>query len=150
VDKHLPKQQRIVNKTKPEQDQTRTRQNREQETTTLVYRNVGSPITEIQTLNNQTNTKTATGTKLITGCFFEEYNTYWSESTGILTSQNIWYSGEKIWPAGDSYLEYAPIFTNYTYNGYKYTRGSLISSSQNCDYGVCVTTKIYNACRVSI
>jgi hypothetical protein len=133
-----------------EQDQTRTRQNREQETTTLVYKNVGSPITETQTLNNQTNTKTATGTKLITGCVFEENNTYWSESTGMFTSQNIWYSGEKIWPTGDSYLEFAPIFTNYTYNGYKYTRGSFINSIQDCDYGVCITTKIYKACRVSI
>jgi hypothetical protein len=44
------------------QDQTRTRQDREQETTTLDYRNVGSPIEENQTLTNQTNTRNAIGT----------------------------------------------------------------------------------------
>lgn len=45
------------------QDQTRTRQDREQEVNTLSYRDVGELITENQTLTNQTNTRSAVGTK---------------------------------------------------------------------------------------
>lgn len=45
-----------------QQVQTRNKQNREQETTTLAYRNVGSPIVENQSITTS-NTRSATGTK---------------------------------------------------------------------------------------
>ncbi|WP_137088462.1 hypothetical protein [Ectopseudomonas oleovorans] len=48
-----------------EQDQTRNRQDREQETTTSAIRNSGSAIVEIQTLTNQPSERPATGTKPI-------------------------------------------------------------------------------------
>lgn len=41
-------------------DQTRQRQDREQESTTLEYRNVGAPVTENQTLSNQSATRSYT------------------------------------------------------------------------------------------
>jgi hypothetical protein len=54
------------------QDQTRSRQEREQETNTLAYRNVGTPITETQTLNGQTTSRTAIGTKVDKVCLYDE------------------------------------------------------------------------------
>jgi hypothetical protein len=45
------------------QNQTRTKQDREQEVNTLEYRNVGELITETQILENQTNTRESVGTK---------------------------------------------------------------------------------------
>jgi len=43
-------------------DQSRTRQDREQETTTLAFRNVGAPVTETRTLSGQTATRSYTVT----------------------------------------------------------------------------------------
>ena len=57
-----------------EQNQTRNRQNREQETTTLAIRNSGSVIVENQTLTNQTSTRAATGTKLVQICKYDSRN----------------------------------------------------------------------------
>lgn len=51
-------------------DQIRNRQDREQETTTLVIRNKGSFV------ENQTNTRAATGTKTPKTCGFDKSKTY--------------------------------------------------------------------------
>ena len=64
------------NATDCKQDQTRTRQDREQETTTLVIRNVGSEIVENQTLPNQANSRNSVGTKLNTVCYYDISSQY--------------------------------------------------------------------------
>lgn len=136
-----------------EQNQIRTRQNIEQETTTLVYRNAGSPIIENQKLTGISNTRQEIGTKEdIVGCYTSDGSnfSYWNELSSFLTSQNIAFMNEKIWPEGDSYVEFAPIFTSYMANGYRYTRGDLVKTTVTTDYGVTVTTKEYKVCRVKI
>ena len=54
------------------QPQNRIIQNREQEVTTLEYRNVGSQVTENRTLQNQTETRTMKGTKVTKACVFDQ------------------------------------------------------------------------------
>lgn len=54
------------------QNQTRDRQNREQETTTLAIRNNGSVIVENQTLTNMNNTRSAIGTKVNKVCAYTD------------------------------------------------------------------------------
>lgn len=57
------------------QDQTRYRQNRAQETTTLAYRDEGAPILETQALTNQSSSRSNTGTKssASSGSYFRIY-----------------------------------------------------------------------------
>ena len=61
------------NATDCKQNQTRTRQDREQETTTLSIRNVGSEIIENQTLTNQSNSRSSVGTKVNKVCSFADF-----------------------------------------------------------------------------
>lgn len=56
------------------QPQNRIIQNREQEVTTLEYRNVGSQITENRNLENQQQTRTIKGTKVDKTCLFNNSN----------------------------------------------------------------------------
>jgi hypothetical protein len=74
------------NATNCNQAQTRTRQDREQETTTSEIRNVGVEVTENQTLTNQPSSRTATGTKVTAVCLYDEsFNPnifIWYESSG--------------------------------------------------------------------
>ena len=65
------------NATDCKQNQTRTKQDREQETTTLATRNVGSEIIENQTLTNQSNSRNSVGTKVNRVCLFDQsFNPY--------------------------------------------------------------------------
>jgi hypothetical protein len=100
-----------------EQDQTRTRQNREQETTTLVYRNVGGLITENQTLTNQNSSRSATGTKVVTPNCQYLFNTYHWVQNGANPSSIKW-NGEFNITSYNASLNY------YNYNGYRYYKGS--------------------------
>lgn len=98
------------------QDQTRTRQDREQETTTLAIRDAGSLVTENQTLTNQSNTRTATGTKVVT-C---QYNYGSPEYYVARWSANGKY--DYIW--NRQYIAYQTSSTTINSGGYKYTIGS--------------------------
>lgn len=70
-----------------QQAQTRNKQNREQETTTLAYRNVGSPIVENQSITIS-NTRSAIGTKETWVATTSTYTT-WANS-GSITSCTNW------------------------------------------------------------
>lgn len=70
-----------------QQAQTRNKQNREQETTTLAYRNVGSPIVENQSIT-VTNTRTATGIKETWVAATSTYTTW--VNSGAITSCTNW------------------------------------------------------------
>ena len=75
------------NATDCKQNQTRTRQDREQETTTLAIRNSGAVIVENQTLTNQSSSRTATGTKVNTVCVFDQtfnpnYYQWYTQTSG--------------------------------------------------------------------
>jgi len=72
------------------QNQTRTKQEREQDTITLAYRNIGELITETNVLNSQSNTRSAIGTKVNKVCKFNDF----SSGNGF----NAWY--------GDAYGTY--------------------------------------------
>lgn len=136
-----------------EQKQIRTRQNIEQETTTLAYRNSGEPIIETQNLTGITHNRNETGTKEeIVGCYTTDGSnvSYWSEYSSFTTAQYIFFMNEKIWPEGDSSVELLPIFTSYTSNGYRYTRGDLVKTTVTTNYGVTSTIKDYKVCRVKI
>lgn len=131
-----------------EQDQTRTRQNREQETTTLAYRNVGSPITENQTLTNITNTRTSTGTKTI-DCRYSNISR-WNQGT------DTWLGKYQaiVWEDKMLYFEYAPHFNSYNHSGYRYTRGSYshqeVTNYQGMSGKETITTNIYFICRAPL
>ena len=70
-----------------QQVQTRNKQNREQETTTLAYRNVGSPVVENQSITIS-NTRSAIGTKETWVATTSTYTT-WANS-GAITSCTNW------------------------------------------------------------
>jgi hypothetical protein len=81
------------NATNCNQAQTRTRQDREQETTTSEIRNVGVEVTENQTLINQANSRSAIGTKVTAVCLYDESyapNIFIWYETG--TSKYLWAS----------------------------------------------------------
>jgi hypothetical protein len=67
-------------------DQTRSKQDREQETTTLAYRNVGSVQTETQTLTGQASSRQAVGTKSARVCLYDDsfnpnYHSYYTNGS---------------------------------------------------------------------
>ncbi|MGV8499034.1 hypothetical protein [Pseudomonas aeruginosa] len=107
------------------QYQTRTRQNREQETTTLAYRNVGAPVTMGQNVTVNSS-RTATGTA---SCSYSRSvnrvpDTYWfagtsSSSDAYLVKVN----GVQI-KAADGYNT-----TRFTLNGIRYKRGTILKDS---------------------
>lgn len=81
-------------------DQTRTRQNREQESTTLVYRSIGGLVTESQTLPGQSNSRQAIGTKTAKVCKYDRsfnpnFDSYYTNTTYAF----IWTSGYSTVPA---------------------------------------------------
>lgn len=103
-----------------QQQQTRTRQNREQETTSLAYRNVGAPITETQLIST-------IGTRL----FQCEYDVsvaniyWWATWRGVHNGNNIVANG---FAFDDVEIYSDPHFGNveysqYDYNGFRYIRG---------------------------
>ena len=105
------------------QHQTRTIQNREQETTTLAYRNVGEPVTMGQNVTVNSS-RTATGTA---ACSYSRYvNTFWV--AGISSAYNayvVYVNGVQI-KADYGYTTQAFTIndTNVTY-----TRGTTVKDS---------------------
>lgn len=126
-------------------DQARTRQDREQETTTLDYRNAGAPVTETQVLSSRTSSRAATGTKPAPAKVckhyynLNDYNNYtmvYSYSAGSL----YWYWEVKY----DSNFnlvsgDYFSSTSNTVYrNGYTYTIGSYVSTDYvGTSYYIC-------------
>lgn len=119
------------------QNQTRTKQDREQETTTLAYRNVGTPITESNILTGLTDTRSATGTKPAIECapyaragYSDSY--YLREDPG-----NIYYVkfGDEN-PSANIY----PIIGN----GYVYTKGE---HKETIEWSAGVPSIYYEVCR---
>ncbi len=139
------------------QNQTRTRQNREQESVTLEYRNVGNLITETNTLTSQTNTRTSTGTLSNKVCLFDQsfnpnvhvwytgggYNEFWTY--GYQSIPNLWinvvsnlpvtFMGEQVsLPAGLTKISN----TEYRYNDgskiWRITRGNYIYTGSGYNY----------------
>lgn len=100
------------------QEQSRTVQNREQNSKSLAYRNTGSPISESQMLTDYSMKRSATGTKVTDECS-KDQNTRWVNGTPSMSMMYIMWDGVKVFPdIGNIYL------TEYTYNGYKYTKGA--------------------------
>lgn len=100
------------------QEQSRTTQNREQNDYTLVYRNVGNPISESQTLTDYSITRSAVGTKIVEDCGNGDINSYrWVAGTPSFGVFYIIWDGVKLFETG----EYA--ITEKIFNGYKYTKG---------------------------
>lgn len=67
-------------------DQTRPKQDREQETTTLAYRNVGAVQAETQTLTGQSSSRQAVGTKSAKVCLYDDsfnpgYHSYYTNGS---------------------------------------------------------------------
>jgi hypothetical protein len=106
------------------QTQARTVQNREQNDYTLIYRNVGSPTNESRNLDDYSMTRTAVGTKIVNDCGSGDINNYrWVNGTASMRMMYIIWNGSKVFPdIGDINL------TEYTYGGYKYTKGAQASN----------------------
>jgi hypothetical protein len=110
------------------QDMTRTKQNREQETTTLIYRNTGTPNIEINTI-------TTSGSRNWHGtapCSFIESGpnaTFWARvENGI--AQGITVNGVQI-----KFVSGYSVENTFTINGIKYTRGmAKITYSEGTSY----------------
>ena len=102
------------------QSQSRTVQNREQNDYTLAYRNIGSLTNESRNLDDYSMTRTAVGTKIVNDCGSGDINNYrWVNGTASMRMMYIIWDGVKVFPdIGDITL------SEYTYNGYKYTKGT--------------------------
>lgn len=122
------------------QYQTRTRQNREQETTTLAYRNVGEPVTIGQNVT-ASSSRTATGTA---SCSYSRYvtgtpNTFWMAGTSTSTNAYIVYlNGVQIKTAGGYYT------TSFILNGITYKIGTTVKDSFTNESG---TYRYYEVCK---
>jgi hypothetical protein len=130
------------------QDQSREKQNREQETTTLNYRNVGSPVVETNTLTNQTSTRSSTGTKPTKECIHDNNNpTSWQVFDDYMQQGAATNFGNVIRWKGvvilDNYdfmeQRKIPKITSYVSGGYTYTVGPFVQSSGDStfEYQLC-------------
>lgn len=114
------------------QPQTRTKQDREQETTTLAIRNKGSIVTENQSIV-ASSTRTATGTKVMTECMFNEAAGFYAYNFGSIQENMYFWNGE--------YLGGGPAVFNY--NGYQYSLSSFVRT----EYSTYLQTNYYYVCR---
>lgn len=107
-------------------DQTRNSQAREQETTTLAIRNVGSPTVENQTLTGQVSTRNSVGTLVVEDCRYSASGTksYWQEHRSASNLPYLTIYFENVTIANQS-TSVGP----KTVGGYYYTRGTLVTSS---------------------
>lgn len=110
------------------QDQVRTIQKREQETTTLVYRNVDDPVSEIKTNTIATYVTTSLGTS---SCSYSYPQTYWL--AGINDSHVITLNGVVL-P-----VQYGAGVTSVYYAGKYYYKGTTVQGTTNGRplYAVC-------------
>jgi hypothetical protein len=107
-----------------EQDQTRNRQNREQETTTLSIRNSGAVVVENQIIT-VSNTRSATGTKVVTPDCRYTFNVYhWITGT----------TSGLLWSGAMSIGGYPAHLTSYDSGGYRYSRGA---KTGGASYQIC-------------
>ncbi len=83
------------NATNCTQEQTRTRQDRKQETTLLMYRNVGMAVNEGQTLSGLSSSRGAVGTKENKVCMYSR--NYPGSSAFYSSSKGAW-----LWTSGYS------------------------------------------------
>lgn len=121
------------------QNQTRSKQEREQEKTTLVYRNVGSPVTESNTLTGLTDTRSAIGTKPAIECA-PYARAGFSDSFYIREDPDGMYYvkfGDQN-PAGNIY----PLSAN----GYTYTKG-VFKETVDINVGYIIHAQYYEVCR---
>ena len=102
------------------QNQTRTVQKREQETTTLIYRNVDAPITETKTNGVANYVKTSLGTA---SCLYSYPRTYWL--AGINDSQLATVNGVVL-P-----IAYGVGVTSIYYGGKTYKKGTTVEGTTN-------------------
>jgi hypothetical protein len=116
------------------QEQTRSVQEREQNNVTHEYRNVGSVKNENQTLKNQTTTRTATGTKVVTECNLP--NSLWTAGSAGYATITVKFNGTVVYTGGD----YAS--TEKVVGLYKYTKSTLIGN-----YGSYTTSQV---CRTAL
>lgn len=139
------------------QNQVRTKQDREQETTTLTIRNIGSETNENQTLTNQLSSRTSTGTKVNNVCSYDfsmnpSIFAWWQYGA----TQYFWASNHSVVPelwvnvnTGKAAVsdEVIPGLTkisstefNYSINGsiWKITKGTFNNSTDGYNY--------YNLC----
>lgn len=106
------------------QDQTRTKQDREQEIATLAFRNIGTPTIENKTTNAVSDrTQTATGTAT---CIFNQsgINTQWlvdikADNHLLQVNGNILYNGQ------------GKYSTTLIINGKTYKRGNIKATTNN-------------------
>lgn len=120
-----------------QQTQSRTRQNREQETTTLAYRNVGEPVTIGQNITINSS-RTATGTA---SCSYSLYvtGTYWvSVTSSTYNAYMVYVNGVQI------RAEYGYYAESFTLNGTTYKRGSTIRTSNTNGN---MTYRYYDVCK---
>lgn len=109
-----------------DQKQVRTNQAREKDELSNSIRNVGSAITETQTIKVSSSRSVVGSKPKDEVCMFGGGKAYWLESAG--TTKIIWYSDnvEVSFPSGP---------TTYTYNGYEYIRGTYSSIKGNPSVG---------------
>ena len=129
------------NATDCKQNQTRTKQDREQETTTLAIRNVGSEIIENQTLTNQSNSRPATGTKINKVCTYNS-GTSLIEHSGFYDYQEIYYNNQIIYSGN--------ILSEVIISNEKYTKGNYVETWSDNVWGVIVTQNFYYVCKEPI
>lgn len=104
------------------QDQSRTKQDREQETTTLAYRNVGVPVSETSTITANSS-RTATGTAL---CSFSRVgltSIYWFSGTSSSSNSYVVYENGVMIKNDGGYDT-----KTFTLNGVNYTRGTTVKA----------------------
>ncbi|MDT8925143.1 hypothetical protein RBE51_20335 [Pseudomonas taiwanensis] len=113
------------------QPQIRTRQDREQETTTKAIRNKGSAVTESQSIA-ASSTRTATGTKAAAQeCSYVANKNYVSENA-VGVNTYIW-GGTAMGSTSSS---------TFTKSGYKYTKGVFKSGNERANF--------HQICRIAI
>lgn len=115
------------------QNQTRNRQDREQETTTLAIRNSGIAIVENQTQTNQTNTRLATGTRGPEECFYQWIHSSWVIDNGLSTA---FFNG--------NLMVQNMAASSFNSGGYNYYAGAFVMGSM---MGQTATANNYYICR---
>ena len=116
-----------------EQEQIRTRQEREQETTNLIIRDVGSPSSENRILTSQLNTRTSVGTML--DCLYSgiesdpapRYRVLYQPSGSTSYNERFEWNGTLIHGRMTSIAN--PRNLSITSGGYIYTLGELVENT---------------------
>lgn len=104
------------------QDQSRTKQDREQETTTLAYRNVGVPVSETSTITANSS-RTATGTALCSYSRVGLTSIYWFSGTSSSSNSYVVYENGVMIKNDGGYDT-----KTFTLNGVNYTRGTTVKA----------------------